>query len=130
MSFTGFGNAGRRWSDGQHQAIEARKNLAIQPGKRRLLPASKPSEFPFLLYPRLGLANDRPPPKTEEVGIRETYKLEVTVCTHQPQPFTPGSGGSGLYKNEAAKWARPWPPKPLVASTGPIGPALVGNHQA
>ena len=49
--FTGRVMPGRRWSDGQHQAIEAKEALAIQPETQTL--ASITYQNFFLLYPRL-----------------------------------------------------------------------------
>ena len=42
---------GRRWSDGLHQAIEAKEQLEIQPETQTL--ASITYQNFFLLYPRL-----------------------------------------------------------------------------
>ena len=49
--FTGRIMSGRRWSDGQHQAIEAKEGLSIQPETQTL--ASITYQNFFLLYPRL-----------------------------------------------------------------------------
>ena len=49
--FTGRVMPGRRWSDGQHQAIEAKESLPIQPETQTL--ASITYQNFFLLYPRL-----------------------------------------------------------------------------
>ena len=49
--FTGRVMPGRRWSDGQHQAIEAKEALRIQPETQTL--ASITYQNFFLLYPRL-----------------------------------------------------------------------------
>jgi len=49
--FTGRVMPGRPWSDGQHQAIEAKEGLAIQPETQTL--ASITCQNFFLLYPRL-----------------------------------------------------------------------------
>jgi len=73
--FTGRVMPGRRWSDGQHQAIEAKEQLAIQPETQTL--ASITYQNFFLLYPRLaGMTGTA---KTEEVEFEKTYKLEVTI---------------------------------------------------
>ena len=66
---------GRRWSDGQHQAIEAKEGLKIQPETQTL--ASITYQNFFLLYP--GLAGMTGTAKTEEVEFEKTYKLESTV---------------------------------------------------
>jgi len=49
--FTGRVMPGRRWSDGQHQAIEAKEGLKIQPEPQTL--ASITNQNFFLLYPGL-----------------------------------------------------------------------------
>ena len=66
---------GRRWSDGQHQAIEAKEMLQIQPETQTL--ASITYQNFFLLYPLLaGMTGTA---KTEEVEFEKTYKLETTI---------------------------------------------------
>ena len=73
--FTGRVMPGRRWSDGLHQAVEAKESLPIQPETQTL--ASITYQNFFLLYPRLaGMTGTA---KTEEVEFEKTYKLEVTV---------------------------------------------------
>jgi len=73
--FTGRVMPGRRWSDGQHQAIEAKESLKIQPETQTL--ASITYQNFFLLYP--GLAGMTGTAKTEEVEFEKTYKLQSTV---------------------------------------------------
>lgn len=97
--FTGRVMPGRRWSDGQHQAIEAKEGLPIQPETQTL--ASITYQNFFLLYPRLaGMTGTA---KTEEVEFEKTYKLEVTAV-----PTNRSRSRQDLvdqvYKNEAAKW--------------------------
>ncbi|MEN9766515.1 MAG: preprotein translocase subunit SecA [Cyanobacteriota bacterium] len=97
--FTGRVMPGRRWSDGQHQAIEAKEGLPIQPETQTL--ASITYQNFFLLYPRLaGMTGTA---KTEEVEFEKTYKLEVTIVPtnrlRARQDWT-----DQVYKNEAAKW--------------------------
>ena len=73
--FTGRVMPGRRWSDGLHQAIEAKEQLEIQPETQTL--ASITYQNFFLLYPRLaGMTGTA---KTEEVEFEKTYKLEVAI---------------------------------------------------
>ena len=73
--FTGRVMPGRRWSDGQHQAIEAKEALQIQAETQTL--ASITYQNFFLLYPRLaGMTGTA---KTEEVEFEKTYKLETTI---------------------------------------------------
>ena len=97
--FTGRVMPGRRWSDGQHQAIEAKEGLPIQPETQTL--ASITYQNFFLLYPRLaGMTGTA---KTEEVEFEKTYKLEVTIVptnrTRARQDWT-----DQVYKTEPAKW--------------------------
>ena len=61
--FTGRFMSGRRWSDGQHQAIEAKENLQIQAETQTL--ASITYQNFFLLYP--GIAGMTGTANTEEV---------------------------------------------------------------
>ena len=97
--FTGRVMPGRRWSDGLHQAVEAKENLPIQPETQTL--ASITYQNFFLLYPRLaGMTGTA---KTEEVEFEKTYKLEVTVVptnrTRSRSDWT-----DQVYKTETAKW--------------------------
>jgi len=97
--FTGRVMPGRRWSDGQHQAIEAKEGLPIQPETQTL--ASITYQNFFLLYPRLaGMTGTA---KTEEVEFEKTYKLEVTIVPtnriRARQDWT-----DQVYKTEPAKW--------------------------
>jgi len=97
--FTGRVMPGRRWSDGLHQAIEAKENLPIQPETQTL--ASITYQNFFLLYPRLaGMTGTA---KTEEVEFEKTYKLEVTVVPTN-RPRSRADWTDQVYKNEAAKW--------------------------
>mgnify|MGYP003335063179 CR=1 FL=1 len=118
--FTGRVMPGRRWSDGLHQAVEAKENLAIQPETQTL--ASITYQNFFLLYPRLaGMTGTA---KTEEVEFEKTYKLEVTVVptnrTRSRADWT-----DQVYKNEVAKW------QAVAAETAQIHqsgrPVLVGT---
>ncbi|MDC3044242.1 preprotein translocase subunit SecA [bacterium] len=97
--FTGRVMPGRRWSDGQHQAIEAKEALQIQAETQTL--ASITYQNFFLLYPRLaGMTGTA---KTEEVEFEKTYKLETTIVptnrvrARQDWP-------DQVYKTENAKW--------------------------
>ena len=97
--FTGRVMPGRRWSDGQHQAIEAKENIQIQPETQTL--ASITYQNFFLLYPRLaGMTGTA---KTEEVEFEKTYKLQTTIVptnrTRARQDWP-----DQVYKTEVAKW--------------------------
>ena len=118
--FTGRVMPGRRWSDGLHQAIEAKEGLEIQPETQTL--ASITYQNFFLLYPRLaGMTGTA---KTEEVEFEKTYKLEVTVVPTN-RPRSRGDWTDQVYKNESAKW------QAVAAETSQIHasgrPVLVGT---
>ena len=97
--FTGRVMPGRRWSDGLHQAIEAKEELEIQPETQTL--ASITYQNFFLLYPRLaGMTGTA---KTEEVEFEKTYKLEVTIVpTNRSRSRSDWT--DQVYKTETAKW--------------------------
>ena len=78
--FTGRIMVGRRWSDGLHQAIEAKESAPIQNETQTL--ASITYQNFFLLYPKLsGMTGTA---KTEEGELDKIYGLEVTcVPTHR-----------------------------------------------
>ncbi len=97
--FTGRVMPGRRWSDGQHQAIEAKEGLKIQPETQTL--ASITYQNFFLLYP--GLAGMTGTAKTEEVEFEKTYKLESTVVpTNQIRKRQ--DWPDQVFKTELGKW--------------------------
>ncbi|MBD2254913.1 preprotein translocase subunit SecA [Nostoc parmelioides] len=73
--FTGRVLPGRRWSDGLHQAIEAKEHVDIQPETQTL--ATITYQNLFLLYPKLGGMTGTA--KTEEAEFERIYKLEVTI---------------------------------------------------
>ena len=97
--FTGRVMPGRRWSDGQHQAIEAKEGLPIQPETQTL--ASITYQNFFLLYPRLaGMTGTA---KTDEVEFEKTYKLEVAIVpTNRPRARQDWT--DQVYKSETGKW--------------------------
>ena len=97
--FTGRIMVGRRWSDGLHQAIEAKESAPIQNETQTL--ASITYQNFFLLYPKLsGMTGTA---KTEEGELDKIYGLEVTcVPTHRKmvrQDFS-----DLVYKNQYVKW--------------------------
>ena len=97
--FTGRVLPGRRWSDGLHQAIEAKENVEIQPETQTL--ATITYQNFFLLYPKLGGMTGTA--KTEEAEFEKIYNLEVTII-----PTNRVTGRRDVpdvvYKTEAAKW--------------------------
>ncbi len=73
--FTGRVLPGRRWSDGLHQAIEAKENVRIQEENRTL--ATITFQNLFRLYKKLaGMTGTA---DTEAGEFHSTYKLDVTV---------------------------------------------------
>ena len=73
--FTGRLMPGRRWSDGLHQAIEAKEGVEIQDETQTL--ASITFQNLFRLYPKLsGMTGTA---MTEEAEFGKIYNLEVTV---------------------------------------------------
>ena len=118
--FTGRVMPGRRWSDGQHQAIEAKEGLPIQPETQTL--ASITYQNFFLLYPRLaGMTGTA---KTEEVEFEKTYKLEVTIVPTNRQRSR-ADWTDQVYKTEMAKWRAVALETSLVHQEG--RPVLVGT---
>ena len=97
--FTGRVMPGRRWSDGLHQAIEAKEDVEIQNETQTL--ASITYQNLFLLYPKLsGMTGTA---KTEEAEFEKIYKLEVTlVPTNQVNRRQDVS--DVVYKTEKGKW--------------------------
>ena len=79
--FTGRTMEGRRWSDGLHQAIEAKENVPIQNENQTL--ASITYQNYFRLYSKLsGMTGTA---DTEAFEFQEIYGLEVLVIpTHMP----------------------------------------------
>jgi preprotein translocase subunit SecA len=97
--FTGRVMPGRRWSDGLHQAIEAKERVEIQPETQTL--ASITYQNFFLLYPKLsGMTGTA---KTEEPEFEKIYELEVTVIDTN-RPSQRRDLADVVYKTEAAKW--------------------------
>ncbi len=79
--FTGRTMPGRRWSDGLHQAIEAKENVSIQAENQTL--ASITFQNYFRLYGKLaGMTGTA---DTEAFEFQQIYGLEVIVVpTHMP----------------------------------------------
>ena len=97
--FTGRVMPGRRWSDGQHQAIEAKEEVEVLPETQTL--ATITYQNLFLTYPRLaGMTGTA---KTEEAELEKTYGLEVTVVPTN-KPLCRKELADLVFKTEAAKW--------------------------
>ncbi len=98
--FTGRLMEGRRWSDGLHQAIEAKEGVQIQDETQTL--ASITFQNLFRLYPKLaGMTGTA---MTEEAEFGKIYNLEVTVIpTNKPDIRI--NYPDVIYKTERAKFA-------------------------
>jgi preprotein translocase subunit SecA len=97
--FTGRVMPGRRWSDGLHQAIEAKEHVEIQPETQTL--ASITYQNFFLLYPKLsGMTGTA---KTEEAEFERIYNLEVTIIPTN-RSLARRDLSDVVYKTEEAKW--------------------------
>ena len=97
--FTGRVMPGRRWSDGLHQAIEAKERAEIQPETQTL--ATITYQNFFLLYPKLsGMTGTA---KTEEAEFGKIYSLEVTLIPTNRIPSRQDLSDM-VYKAENGKW--------------------------
>jgi preprotein translocase subunit SecA len=97
--FTGRVLPGRRWSDGLHQAIEAKEGVPIQSESQTL--ATVTYQNLFRLYPKLaGMTGTA---RTEEAEFVKTYNLEVTVIPTN-RPIRRIDAPDLVYKTENAKW--------------------------
>ena len=78
---TGRTMPGRRWSEGLHQAVEAKEGLEIQPENQTL--ATTTFQNYFRLYDKLsGMTGTA---DTEAAEFKSTYDLDVIVIpTHEP----------------------------------------------
>ncbi|WP_326524515.1 preprotein translocase subunit SecA [Sphingomonas sp.] len=79
--FTGRMMDGRRWSDGLHQAVEAKENVQIEPENQTL--ASITFQNYFRMYPKLsGMTGTA---ATEAAEFFDIYKMNVvTIPTNVP----------------------------------------------
>jgi len=97
--FTGRTMVGRRWSDGLHQAVEAKENLTIQDESQTL--ASITYQNLFLLYQKLsGMTGTA---KTEEAEFDKIYNLSV-VQIPTNKPIKRKDLSDLIYKNQYIKW--------------------------
>lgn len=79
--FTGRMMSGRRWSDGLHQAVEAKEGVKIEPENQTL--ASITFQNYFRMYPKLsGMTGTA---ATEAAEFHQIYKMNVvTIPTNLP----------------------------------------------
>lgn len=97
--FTGRLMEGRRWSDGLHQAVEAKEHVKIQDETQTL--ASITFQNLFRLYPKLsGMTGTA---MTEEAEFGKIYNLEVTVIPTNKKDIRKNYPDV-IYKTEKAKF--------------------------
>src|SRR5665213_1696487 len=98
--FTGRTLEGRRWSDGLHQAVEAKERVRIQEENHTW--ATVTLQNYFRLYEKLsGMTGTA---ETEAAEFGNTYKLSV-VPIPTNQPARRDDKADLIYKTEAAKFA-------------------------
>jgi len=97
--FTGRTMPGRRWSDGLHQAVEAKEGVKIERENQTL--ATITLQNYFRLYEKLsGMTGTA---ETEAAEFDSTYKLEVaTVPTHRP--MVRKDHADMIYRTLPEKW--------------------------
>jgi preprotein translocase subunit SecA len=97
--FTGRLMPGRRWSDGLHQAIEAKEGVKIENENQTL--ASITFQNYFRLYSKLaGMTGTA---ETEAAEFAKIYNLDVVVIPTN-QPMIRVDNPDFIYKNENAKF--------------------------
>ena len=97
--FTGRTMQGRRWSDGLHQAVEAKENVPIKDESQTL--ASITYQNLFLLYETLsGMTGTA---KTEEGEFEKIYNLNV-VQVPTNKSIARKDLSDLIYKNQYQKW--------------------------
>ncbi len=97
--FTGRLMFGRRYSDGLHQAIEAKENVKVENESKTLATITFQNYFRLyeMLWAMTGTA------QTEEVEFQEIYKLDVVVIPTN-KPLLREDLPDLIYKTERAKF--------------------------
>jgi preprotein translocase subunit SecA len=97
--FTGRQMPGRRWSEGLHQAVEAKEGLRVQ--RESVTLATITFQNYFRLYDKLaGMTGTA---MTEAEEFSKIYKLEVVaIPTHRP--MIRDDGADLVYRNETGKF--------------------------
>ncbi|NLY64411.1 MAG: preprotein translocase subunit SecA [Alcaligenaceae bacterium] len=98
--FTGRFMAGRRWSDGLHQAVEAKEGVQIQNENQTL--ASITFQNYFRMYTKLGGMTGTA--DTEAYEFQEIYGLE-TVIIPTNLPMIRDDQNDQIFKNDQEKFA-------------------------
>jgi len=97
--FTGRSMEGRRFSDGLHQALEAKERVKIEQENQTL--ASITFQNYFRMYKKLaGMTGTA---DTEAPEFKKIYNLDVVVMPTN-QPMVRDDYADVIYKNEAAKY--------------------------
>jgi preprotein translocase subunit SecA len=97
--FTGRLMPGRRWSEGLHQAVEAKENVEIK--QESLTLATVTFQNYFRLYDKLAGMTGTAATEAEEFG--KIYQLDVVIVpTHQP--MIRKDRPDRIYKTEAGKF--------------------------
>jgi preprotein translocase subunit SecA len=118
--FTGRLMPGRRWSDGQHQAIEAKEGLKVERENQTL--ATITFQNYFRMYAKLaGMTGTA---DTEAAEFNEIYKLEVMVIPTN-RPMVRRDQADLIYKTEKEKFAAVI--DDIVARHAAGQPVLVGT---
>ncbi len=118
--FTGRQQPGRRWSDGLHQAVEAKEGVKVQQETQTL--ATITYQNYFRLYTKLAGMTGTAVTEAEEFD--KIYKLQVVVIpTHKP--MIRDDNADLIYKTEDAKFKAVADEIQDVASKG--RPVLVGT---
>jgi len=98
--FTGRLMPGRRWSDGLHQAVEAKESVKIQRETRTY--ATITIQNYFRMYHKLAGMTGTAATEAEE--LYKVYKLEVTqIPTHRP--MVRRDDPDLVYRTEQGKWS-------------------------
>lgn len=97
--FTGRVMQGRRWSDGLHQAVEAKEGLPIQ--NETITLASISYQNFFLQFPKLcGMTGTA---ATESAEFESIYKLQVTIVPTN-KPMIRKDESDVVFRATAGKW--------------------------
>jgi preprotein translocase subunit SecA len=98
--FTGRKMQGRRWSDGLHQAVEAKEGVSVR-GETQTLATITIQNY-FRMYSKLaGMTGTA---ETEEAEFHEIYGLEVVVIPTN-RPIRRMDGEDLLYRTKREKYA-------------------------
>src|SRR5512143_4248536 len=97
--FTGRLMPGRRWSDGLHQAVEAKEGVKIERENQTL--ATITLQNYFRMYEKLGGMTGTA--DTEAAEFDKIYKLDVVVIPTN-RPMIRNDEHDLVYKTEKEKW--------------------------